>query len=61
MEPRLIEPLYDKVLGITTLFFFQPDQNYNKMYRTEPRYNEHFACFLKNLLNRGFRYNQPTI
>ena len=25
---------------------------------TVPRYNEHFACFPKNSLNRGFQYNE---
>ena len=39
MEPRLNEPLYNEVLGITNVIL-QPGQSYSKMYGTEPRYNE---------------------
>ena len=36
MEPRLYEPLYNAVLGITN-DILQPGQSYRKMYGTEPR------------------------
>ena len=36
VEPRFNEPLYNEVLDITN-DFFQPGQNYSKMYGTEPR------------------------
>ena len=39
LEPRFNEPLHNKVFCITNNFF-QPGQNYNKMYGTEPWYNE---------------------
>ena len=42
VEPRLSESLYNRyneILGITN-DFLQPAQNYNKMYRTEPRFNQ---------------------
>ena len=40
VEPRFNEPLYNEVLGMTD-DFLQPEEKYNKMYGTEPRYNEH--------------------
>ncbi len=40
VEPRLNEPLYNEVLGITNDDILQPGQNYIKMYGTGPRYNE---------------------
>ena len=39
VEPRLNEPIYNEVIGITN-DFLQPGQNYNKVYGTEPRFNE---------------------
>lgn len=39
VEPGFKEPLYNKVLGMTT-DILQPGQSYSKMYRTEPWYNE---------------------
>ena len=39
VEPRFNEPLYNDVLGMTN-DFLQPGQRYNKMYGTEPRFNE---------------------
>ena len=39
VEPRLNEPLYNELLGITN-DILQPGQSYSKMYGTEPRYNE---------------------
>ena len=39
MEPRFNEPIYNEVLGIKN-DFLQPGQNYNKMYGTEPLFNE---------------------
>ena len=38
-EPRINEPLYNEVLGITSNTL-QPGQSYNKLYGKEPRYNE---------------------
>ena len=62
---RINEPLYNELLGLTK-DFHQLGQNYSKMYGTEPlynepRFNEYFSCFPKNSLNRGFRYNEPSI
>ena len=37
--PRIKEPLYSEVLGITN-DIRQPGQSYSKIYGTEPRYNE---------------------
>ena len=37
VEPRFNEPLYNEVLGMTD-DFLQPEEKYNKMYGTEPRY-----------------------
>ena len=39
VSKHLNDPLYIDVLGITK-DFLQPHQNYNKMYGTEPRFNE---------------------
>ena len=39
LETRFNEPFYNEVPGITN-DFLQPGQNYIKMYKTEPRFNE---------------------
>ena len=40
VEPPFNEPLYNEILGLSTNYLLQPDQNYNKMYGTEPSYNK---------------------
>ena len=41
VEPRFNEPLFNELLGITNNIFL-PGKSYNKMYGTEPRFNELF-------------------
>ena len=58
VEPLFNEPFYNEieVLGMTN-YFFQPGQNYNKMYGTERRFNE---ILVKNTIrkcNRKIFYN----
>ena len=52
VEPRFNEPLYNEVLDITN-HFVQPGQNYSKMYRTEPRFNE--ILVIKNAIHKRKR------
>ena len=40
VEPPFNEPLYNEILGMSTNYLLQPGQNYNKMYGTEPSYND---------------------
>ena len=49
VEPRFNEPIYNEVIGITN-DFLQPGQNYNKMYGTEPRFNE--ILVIKNTIQK---------
>ena len=43
VEPRINEPLNN-----SRLYFLQPGQNYNKIYGTEPRFNEILVILNEN-------------
>ena len=58
MEPRFNEPLYNDVLGMTN-DFLQPGQRYNKMYGTEPRFNE-ILVITNTIKKRNVEYNLST-
>ena len=58
MEPGFNEPLYNDVLGMTN-DFLQPGQRYNKMYGTEPRFNE-ILVITNTIKKRNVEYNLST-
>ena len=57
VEPRLNEPLFNELLGITNNIF-RPGKSYSKMSGTEPRFNESRFNELLDLTNQS---RQPKV